>query len=352
MNISLAMIVKNEKVNIKRCISSVQNLVDEIVVVDTGSTDGTIDILRQFNNVKLYNFNWCDDFSAARNFALDKTNGDYILVLDADEYVIKGTRRELETAISKNMIGRVLIESNFSKKNEELYSSAYVSRFFPKSLRYIGAIHEQLDSNKGRIKLDFIVKHDGYNNENKGQRNIPLLQKELLKNPNDAYYLFQLGKEFRISNLYSEAYLYLRKSYNLVKSNVPYFGELVIELIYASKECNKDILDIISSNETKLGKVSDFHFAKGLYYLNYCLTHPNEIGRYLNKIEESFMSATSLNTTNHIEYVLGTSSYLADYNLGVYYEVIGNLNKAVEYYKKSSQQGYDLAEKRLRKLIQ
>lgn len=85
-SLSLAMIVKNEAGHLGECLNSVQGLVDEIVIVDTGSIDNTKEIAAQFTN-KIFNFTWCDDFAAARNYALEQAKGDWVLVLDADEVV-------------------------------------------------------------------------------------------------------------------------------------------------------------------------------------------------------------------------------------------------------------------------
>ncbi|MBK7632424.1 MAG: glycosyltransferase family 2 protein [Ignavibacteriales bacterium] len=82
--LSLSMIVKNEERHLARCLSSVKDVVDEIVIVDTGSTDNTIEIAESFN-AKIFHFDWVNDFSAARNFALTKCIGNWILYLDADE---------------------------------------------------------------------------------------------------------------------------------------------------------------------------------------------------------------------------------------------------------------------------
>src|SRR5664279_4823041 len=82
--LSLALIVKNEARCLARCLHSVQGVVSEIVVVDTGSTDDTVRIARECQ-AKVVDYAWSDDFAAARNFALAQTTGDWILVLDADE---------------------------------------------------------------------------------------------------------------------------------------------------------------------------------------------------------------------------------------------------------------------------
>ncbi|MGL5153291.1 MAG: glycosyltransferase family 2 protein, partial [Clostridium sp.] len=84
--ISLCLIIKNEEKILSRCLSSVNKLVDEIIIVDTGSTDDSKKIANEFN-ANVYDFEWCDDFSKARNYAFSKATKDYILWLDADDYV-------------------------------------------------------------------------------------------------------------------------------------------------------------------------------------------------------------------------------------------------------------------------
>lgn len=96
--LSLAMIVKNEEANLPRCLASVQGLVDEIVVVDTGSTDRTMAIAESFG-AKLSSFTWIDDFSAARNESLRRCTGDWILVLDADEAIDPQDHARIRSAL-------------------------------------------------------------------------------------------------------------------------------------------------------------------------------------------------------------------------------------------------------------
>ena len=92
--LSLNMIVKNEETNLARALQSVKNVVDEIVIVDTGSTDKTKAIAKSFN-AKVFNFEWTNNFSAARNYALEKSDGDWIIYLDADEELSTGSVNEL-----------------------------------------------------------------------------------------------------------------------------------------------------------------------------------------------------------------------------------------------------------------
>lgn len=92
---SLCMIVKNEEAVLKDCLDSLQALMDEIIIVDTGSTDRTKEIAAQYTD-KIYDFQWCNDFSAARNFAFSKATGDYIYSADADEYIDVENRKKFQ----------------------------------------------------------------------------------------------------------------------------------------------------------------------------------------------------------------------------------------------------------------
>ena len=88
MTISVCMIVKNEELNLSGCLDCLTSIADEIIIVDTGSTDRTKEIALQYTN-KVYDFEWIDDFSAARNFAFSKASMDYIYSADADERLNK-----------------------------------------------------------------------------------------------------------------------------------------------------------------------------------------------------------------------------------------------------------------------
>ena len=121
--IALVMIARNEARCIGRCLESVAPWVDQMIVLDTGSSDQTIAIARSLG-AEVYHFNWCDDFSAARNAALDHSRADWNLVLDADEWLISGgpllravSQQKQDFAnqnfADQNFVGAVLVESSF-----------------------------------------------------------------------------------------------------------------------------------------------------------------------------------------------------------------------------------------------
>ena len=95
------MIVKNEAATLPKCLNSVRKLVDEMVVLDTGSINRTPNIAQQLG-AKVHHFKWCNDFSAARNAALKYVTGDWVLVLDADETLTPGIVPQLREAIARD----------------------------------------------------------------------------------------------------------------------------------------------------------------------------------------------------------------------------------------------------------
>ena len=137
------MIVKNEARCLARCLRSVAPVVDEIVIVDTGSTDATVRIAQEFN-ATVAHFEWTNDFSAARNFALAQTTGDWILVLDADEFAGGPLAEEIKNFIQgPPQIGRLKIVSDFKRHGQTLRSQSFVSRLFPRGARFEGAHHRR-----------------------------------------------------------------------------------------------------------------------------------------------------------------------------------------------------------------
>ncbi len=216
--ITLSMIVKNEEKHIKECLESVKGIVDEIVVVDTGSTDNTIKIAKTFG-AKIYNFEWINDFAAARNYALKKSSGDWILYLDADERLLHKSINELKKLTrQKSNEAYYCRINNIDNINDRPSVMAYV-RLFPndKNLNFEGAIHEQIENslkqNKYRIKNSTLeINHVGYsltNNELKlkAGRNLQVLLEEYNKKKS-PYISFHLGQTYGVLDDKEKALLY------------------------------------------------------------------------------------------------------------------------------------------------
>ncbi len=202
--VTLSMIVKNEEKYLTECLQSVQGVVDEIVIVDTGSTDKTIEIAQRFD-AKTYHFEWINDFAAARNFALEKSCGDWILYLDADERLNDKSKKIIKelTSCKKNEAYYCVIRNVDEKRNDK--SLMIYPRLFPnkKYIRFTGAVHEQIDEalSENRIPItrtNIEILHLGYGIEKEGLqkkafRNLEILKREYSKNesPYLAYHLAQ-----------------------------------------------------------------------------------------------------------------------------------------------------------------
>ena len=133
MSMSLCIITKNEEKYLEKCLNSVKNIVDEIIIVDTGSIDKTKETTKKFN-AKIYDFKWNDSFSEARNFSISKATKDWILVLDADE-----TISEKDTIKIKNLANKNL------NKNKGITSYSFIQKTYQnntKKLKFNYANHK------------------------------------------------------------------------------------------------------------------------------------------------------------------------------------------------------------------
>lgn len=347
--LSLVIIVKNEEKVLGRCLNSVRDTVDEIVIVDTGSTDSTIEIANSYN-AKVYNYVWNNNFAEARNYALEHSNGDWNLILDADEYLIKDCSAEIRKFIeSGNHIGRLKIINKFKDREGEAYAQCYISRLFPAGVRYEGRIHEQVVSNLPRAKVEVEILHDGYYEAKRSDRNIPLLQMEIDAQPDNAYYHYQIAKEFNGIGSFEQAHFHLKKAYTGLTKKEMYYPNTVVDYLYAmisSKQLD-DGLAVIQNEASRLHDFPDFHFVSGQYYLELILSDTAKYVHLLPQIEQSYLKCLELGETDRYDSVIGTGSFSALHNLGVYHEVTGNIQKAAAYYRKAAAYPYAPSEQRL-----
>jgi glycosyltransferase involved in cell wall biosynthesis len=350
--ISLVMIVKNEAAVIGRCLDSVKGLVDEIIVVDTGSGDETKSISRS-HGAKLFDFQWTDSFAEARNFALSQSSCEWSLVLDADEWVSNDCNEAIRQFIQgPQRIGRIKRINKFKGKSDDSYAQDFVSRLFPSILRYEGSIHEQIVTQLPREIVQIECRHDGYYDSSRSKRNIPLLEKELAHDADNAYLLYQLAKEYRGLEDYESAYTYLLNAYHHGQITDSFYPYIIVDLIYAAIECVKlkEVLDIVYLAKNLWLDFSDIHFVVGLYYLELISKYTEQYIHLLPEIELCYKKCLSIGENNLYDSVLGTGSYLANHNLGVFYEVTGNLQQAVDCYQRASNQMYQPSIDRLKSL--
>ena len=202
------MIVKNEAANLPSCLSSVSGVVDEIVIVDTGSTDRTLEIAREFG-ARIYEFEWCNDFAVARNQSLKYVQGEWILVLDADEVLVPEIVPNLKQAIKHS--GYLLV--NLVRQEIGAAQSPYslVSRLFRNhpDIYFSRPYHALIDDSVSSIlsqepqwRIGYLpevaVLHSGYQKStllsaNKFSKAQAAMEGFLASHPNDPYVCSKLG---------------------------------------------------------------------------------------------------------------------------------------------------------------
>jgi len=206
--LSVCLITRNEERLLGHCLESIRDLARQIVVVDTGSTDWTRDIAARYG-AEVYSFDWCDDFSAARNAALERATGDWVLFLDADEELLPDQREKLLKLLQDD--SAIAFRLPMIDKGREEEGVSYVPRLFRNApgLFHIGHVHEQLFSSLEVRRLewglenkfgDATLLHHGYTKEmvtsrDKIARNLRLLQKALEELPGEPHLLMNLGLE-------------------------------------------------------------------------------------------------------------------------------------------------------------
>ena len=143
--ISLSMIVRDEARFLADCLQSVQGVVEEIVVVDTGSKDDTVEIARSFG-ARVFHYTWDDDFAAARNCALAECTGDWVLSLDADEQLDPATKDEIRTAAAEPGVHAWYLRMATMEGETPTADEVRMIRLFRRTpgTRYTGRIHEQV----------------------------------------------------------------------------------------------------------------------------------------------------------------------------------------------------------------
>lgn len=345
--LSLTMIVKNEERNLFKCLESVKDFVDDIIVIDTGSTDQTKDIAQSFG-ARVFDFEWNNDFAAARNFSIQKSKSDWNLVLDADEYVEQWDNNVIQEFMrGPRCIGKIKIVSSFIQNKERKYSQEEVSRLIPNGCFYSGPIHEQIISDLRRISVPIVISHTGYENTNKSERNFQILFKEFQVNPNNPYLLYQIGRQYRATEDYENAFIYFKSMYKYIREDFGYYTDSVVSYLYTLIDVKKFELglEIVKNEQRKLVRSPDFHFVSGVLYMNLVLSNIKQYISYLPLIEECYLRCLTLSTDEEI--VIGTSTFLPAYNLGVYHETLGNKEKAIYWYEQSANYKYPPALKRL-----
>jgi predicted Zn-dependent protease len=280
------MIVKNEQRFLAQCLKSIRGFATQLIVVDTGSTDRTVEIAREFG-AEIYSFAWCDDFAAARNAALEHATGDWILMLDADEELPAAQHPKLVADMkSATTIAFRLPLVNAGQENE---GRSFIPRLFRNApeIFYRGRIHEQVfpsllvPAKKWGLKTALgtaEILHHGYTKEmvrdrNKVERNLKLLRAAVEEDPADVNLVMNLGMELVRSDELTAGIEKYRAAFQMMSAQRP--EELVPELrevlltqftsqLYKIR-AHEEVVQVLNSMLARhCGLTASLHLALGL----------------------------------------------------------------------------------------
>lgn len=336
MKISACVIVKNEEKNIGQWLNNMRQIADEIIVVDTGSTDNTLNILENAG-ITPYYFNWCNDFAAAKNYAIQQATGDWIAFLDADEYFDASSVQRFRTEMTRyhvnKKIGAImcqLVNIDVDNRNTIINTMIQVRIFRnTNDICYKDPVHEQLVTKPGKYimqkSFNLTIMHTGYSStivRQKAERNLPILkQKEKMavtKRDKGDIYVFLMDAYNCLGN-YEKAREYAQKA---IETDVAMLGNEIhpyTVLITAMIDLGVDEQDIVTEINRAIEK-----FPKEPFFLiqlgYYCYMKKDflqaekylKIALHLRNDIEQCIDKGNLVTDNSLSLVPALYSYLGD----------------------------------------
>ncbi len=335
--ISVCIIAKNEEANIERCLSSLAPYGFEIVVVDTGSTDRTKEIAAKYTD-RIFDFEWTDNFSEARNYSLRMASNNWIFMMDCDEWIDSIDIEEMNYFRKKmpEYAGSITRKNITGDPGDTGSANIYNDRterlFSRKHYYYTGAIHEQLTPKHGgefkTLLLNTFIGHTGYfltpqEQAQKAKRNLKLLFDQMVAAPGDPYVYFQIGKSFQAIDDFQKAIPFYEKalSFDLdpslayVTMAMVSYGKCLLSMGQVQKA-----LDIYRDVYDSFTHSADFIFIMGLIYM--------ENQMYEEALDE-FQKATTFEFSN----TAGTNSYQAYHQIGRILSMAGEREMAIKYFE-------------------
>ncbi len=329
ITISLCMIVKNEEDTLGWCLKSVCEIVDEIVIVDTGSNDKTKEIAKKYTN-NIYDFKWIDDFAAARNYSFSKATKDYILWLDADDIILKEDKNKfkqlknnLDSSVDVVMMKYIVGFDNQGNVTLSYYRERLLKR--SKNFKWIDPIHEYLEVNGNIINSDICITHKKVN-PTSSDRNLNIFKKMLSEGRKlSPRNLFYYARELYYKNKYKKAIKIFNKFLDTdqgwVEDNINTC--YLLSICYDEINEQKNMLKILlKSFEYDLPR-AEICCQLGYYYFN------------LSDFEKAifwYELATKLDKPEGWGFILHDFwDYIPYIQLCVCHDKIGNTEKAIKY---------------------
>ncbi len=352
--ISVCIIGKNEERHIENCLAPLAAYPFEIVYVDTGSEDRTREIAAELH-AKIYDFAWIDDFSAARNFAMEKASHNTVLFLDCDEYLTELDESALYELAGAHAEGvGLLLRNNYFEANgtPTNYPDRVERLFSKKRFHYTGIIHEQVVTLSDdsplydRYDIPLCVDHAGYSDKEtmrkKAARNNELLFRELKKKPEDPYLYFQIGQSYNAIRDYENAYMHYKKSFALpLNPYEPWVKIMATAYLNALNHTGRSREAVLFFEPIYAHFAGDanFYCSMGNAYLN---LHPP---KPLNAMAE-YLKALQCPTAREE----GANTFIPYYNIGLVNEMMGDPDTALTFYQRAAEMGFAPAVEKLKEM--
>jgi glycosyltransferase involved in cell wall biosynthesis len=346
--LSLCMIVKDEEKYINSCLKSVKDFVDEMIIVDTGSTDRTVEICKSFG-AKIFTFPWNGSFSDARNYGLERATGDWILWLDADERVDNADAHKLRESLEDDDLILSIHLINYFGENPDPNKAFNIAhtRLFQnkKGFKFVNKIHEMLNANEVFTKhnasatikaVPIKIYHYGYldsvnDEKKKSERNIKLLEEELKQKDYSPWMEYHIASEYYRLKKFNEAFDYVNRSILSFIKQIKTPPSLLYRLKYSILISSGNIDGAWPGIERAITLYPDYvdlHFYKGLILL---------VKHSYKEALETFDKCLELGEENLQHLTLkGVGSFQPFYYKGCCLEQLGQIEEASINYAKAA----------------
>lgn len=336
MRLSLCMIVRDEEATLRRCLTSVVGIVDEVILIDTGSRDRTVAIARELG-ATVFSFTWCDDFAAARNESLKYAHGDWILVLDADEVLVPERVSALQQAMQREETIAITL---LREETGTTHPHSQLSRLFRRhpAITFTRPYHELIDDSvtallqqepRWRVMAlpGIAIQHTGYQTATIAQRQKvdcarTIMEGYLKSHPDDAYICSKLGALYAdLGDLIQGLALLQRGLSTATEAPVLYELHYHLGSLYAQLQASAR---------------AELHYQKAI---DQPLPQHLKLGAYNNwanllKDQGELVKAKTLYETT---VAIDPTFAVGYYNLGLTLKAMGQLRDAIAYYNHALQ---------------